>query len=155
MSCSPAIKIEDTTVDKGGPSRQFLTDIFKQIEILSVEVGKERVKLFETSDSGVTVVTDELLEHNISLAMKRSGEGDAEVKAAGFKRAKDYVRAIGRVMLNSMANKFIIPANALPPFFMTGTKSFDFIINSPPCWKLAHFLAFMGVFHPPSDVSWI
>lgn len=79
------------------------------------------MKLFETSDSGVTVVTDELLEFNISRAMKKSGVDEDRVKATAVKQAKDYMRALGRIMLHSIANKYIIPAKAMPPFFMNGT----------------------------------
>ena len=97
------------------------------------------MKLFETSDSGVTVLTDELLEFNISLAMKKSGVDEDKVKAAAVKQSKDYVRALGRIMLHSIANKYIIPAKAMPPFFMNGTKSFHFIINLPPYGIMVFF----------------
>jgi hypothetical protein len=86
------------------------------------------VKLFETSDSGVNVVTDEVLEKNITLA---SGADQEMVKTAAIKRAKDYVRAIGRIMLHSMAHEYFLPAKAMSPFFMTGEKCFYFIIITP------------------------
>ena len=139
-SCSPAKK-EDTAVDQGGPSRQFLTDVFKQIEVLSVMVGNERVKLFQNTDSGVDVVTDDVLEHYISKAVKSSCadlSAAAAVKRAkkdsadAVKQAKDYARAIGRIMLHSMANDYTLPAKAMSPFFMTGKESSSFIIMIPP-----------------------
>ena len=134
-------KKEDTAVDQGGPSRQFLTDVFKQIEVLSVKVGNARVSLFENTNSGVIVVTDDMLENSISIAAKTSSavlsakdEAAASKRAkkavaSAVKRAKDYVRAIGRIMLHSMANEYTLPSKAMSPFFMTGEKGFcDFII---------------------------
>jgi hypothetical protein len=129
-SCSSASKEEGTAVDQGGPSRQFLTDVFKQIDMLSVKVGNESVNIFENTDSGVFVLTDELLKNNIHVAAKRSGAKKKE-KVAAIKRAKDYVRAVGRIIIHSMANKYILPAKALPPFFMTG-ESFDGVVIMLP-----------------------
>jgi hypothetical protein len=98
---------------------------------LSVKVGNDDVKLFENTESGVDVVTDTVLEYYISRAMKRSGTDQERVKTAAIKKAKDYVRAIGRIMLHSMANNYFLPAKAMSPFFMTGEECFDFIIIHP------------------------
>lgn len=120
-----------------------MTDVFKQIEVLSVKVGNARVSLFENTNSGVIVVTDDMLENNISKAAKTSSavlsakdEAAAAKRAkkavaAAVKRAKVYVRAIGRIMLHSMANEYTLPSKAMSPFFMTGEEdSCDFIILS-------------------------
>ena len=128
-----------------------------------MEVGNERVKLFENTNSGVDVVTDEVLEHNISIAVKKSGAdvaAAAAVKQAkkAVKRAKDYVRAIGRIMLHSMANDYTLPAKAMSPFFMTGKESSDFIIMAPPFCTNAIpylFLVVYVCYRPTSNVSWI
>ena len=98
--------------------------------MLSVKVGNESVNIFENTDSGVFVLTDELLKNNIHVAAKRSGAKKKE-KVAAIKRAKDYVRAVGRIIIHSMANKYILPAKALPPFFMTG-ESFDGVVIMLP-----------------------
>ena len=166
-SCSPA-KEEDTAVDQGGPSRQFLTDVFKQIEILSVNVGTERVSLFQNTNSGVEVVTDELLEHYISKAAAKTSCLDVAAAAAvkqakkaaadAVKQAKAYVRAIGRIMLHSMANDFTLPAKAMSRFFMTGKESSDCIIMSQPFCTNASpylFLVVYVLYRPTSNVSWI
>ena len=95
--------------------------------MLSVKVGNESVKLFEFTPSGVNVVTDETLEYNTDRVAKKSGADGS----AAIKQAKDYVRAIGRIMLHYMAHAYILPAKAMPPFFMTGEECFDFIIITP------------------------
>lgn len=82
------------------------------------------MKLFETTDSGVIVRTDELLEYSISRAAMNSGatseKEKVKVKNAAIKQAKYYLRAIGRIILHFMANEYILPAKAIHPFFMTG-----------------------------------
>ena len=59
----PVQKKQDTATDEGGPSCQFLTDIFKQIDKMSVKVGSEDVSLFENTPSGVMVGIDDKLWH--------------------------------------------------------------------------------------------
>ena len=59
-----------------------------------MEVGNERVKLFENSNSGVIVVTDDMLENSISIAVKTSSAAlSATDEAAASKRAKKAVAA--------------------------------------------------------------
>ena len=100
--------------DEGGPSRQFLTDIFKQIGTLSVKVGSESVALFEDTPSGVWVITDDMLKHKI----ERTAKNCCEMVKEAIKQAKNYIRAIGRIMLHALANKQSLPTNAMPPFLM-------------------------------------
>ncbi len=120
----------EVAIDGEGPSCQFLTDVFKQIEVLCVKVGNDTVKLFETTHSGVVVVTDEVLEYYITRAALKSSSADQEMmKTAAVKQAKDYVRAIGRIILHAMVNGYILPIMSIPPFFMTGENSLDHIIS--------------------------
>ncbi len=59
-----------------------------------MEVGNERVKLFENSNSGVIVVTDDMLENSISIEVKTSSTVlSATDEAAASKRAKKAVAA--------------------------------------------------------------
>jgi hypothetical protein len=112
--------------------------------MLSVKVRDESVNIFENTPSGVVVLTDELLNNNINVAAKRSG-AKAKEKVAAIKRAKAYVRAVGRIIIHSMANKYILPAKALPPFFMTG-ESFDGVVNMLPyyCTTTSPFSNLLG-----------
>jgi len=129
-----AKKKEDTGVDEGGPSRQFITDVFKQVDMLSIQVGGESVKLFENTPRGAVVKTDDSLNQNISNFAKayvtdkaakgyvadpinRAKEQEKIVKVS-IKQAKDYSRAIGRIMLHSFVHKQTLPSNAMPPFIM-------------------------------------
>jgi hypothetical protein len=108
--------------DEGGPSRQFLTDIFKQIDTLSVKVGSKSVALFENTPSGVWVTDDTKLIHDIELAAKNCCEmkKDAITQAKNYaiEQAKNYIKAIGRIMLHALANKQTLPTNAMPPFLI-------------------------------------
>ena len=87
---SEAQKKGDTGKDEGGPSRQFITDVFKQLEGLSITLGDDRLELFGHTCSGVMVITDERLEQFLKSAAK-------EKREELLKRAKDYARAIGRI----------------------------------------------------------
>ena len=87
---SEAQKKGDTGKDEGGPSRQFLTDVFKQLGSLSISLGDDSLELFENTSSGVMVATDERLEQFLNSAAK-------EKKEELLKQARDYARAIGRI----------------------------------------------------------
>jgi hypothetical protein len=118
--------------------------------MLSVKVGDKSVKLFENTESGVNVMTDDVLENFVKV-VKKSGAD----KSAVFKQAKDYVRAVGRIMLHSMAHKYILPAKAMSPFYMTGEEYFDFIIITNLFVLIPHFPKCVDVLHRRSNISWI
>lgn len=112
-------KKQDTAIDQGGPSRQFLTDVFKQIDSLSILVENEMVKLFINTSSGVMVTSDDKLNSDIETVIKRVRmSANKQAKHVAIERAKHYVRAIGRIMLHALANRQTLPTNALPPFFI-------------------------------------
>ncbi len=94
-----------------------MTDIFKQIDKLSIPVGEGRVLLFENTPSGALVLTDDKLENDITVAAKKNEDEDTMKKEA-IEQAKLYTRAIGRIMLHALANKQTLPTNAMPPFLI-------------------------------------
>jgi len=71
---SEAQKKGDTGKDEGGPSRQFLTDVFKQLGSLSISLGDDSLELFGHTPSGVMVITDERLEQFLKPAAKEKKE---------------------------------------------------------------------------------
>jgi hypothetical protein len=85
--------------------------------------------LFETTPSGVMVTSDLKLEHDIELAAKQCCETKVreEIVEKAKEQAKDYTRAIGRIMLHALANKQTLPTNAMPPFFI----NCEFVTVSP------------------------
>ena len=96
-------KDEDTAVDEGGPLQQFKTDCWKQLSGLSVPGGKGKkpVKLFEEAEGGINPIKDD----NIGEA-----EGVKE-------RARSYLRAIGRIMFNTLQDSDALPDSAMLPIF--------------------------------------
>ena len=94
-----AQKIGSTGQDEGGPSRQFLTDVFNQLGSLSITHGDLGVKLFEYTSSGWMVITNGPLDDFINnVTNKLDGEKNKEkIKEDLLKRAQDYTRAIGRI----------------------------------------------------------
>jgi len=110
---------EDTAIDEGGPTREFLSQCWKQMSGLRVRklektksgLKEKSVKLFETQDNGVVPLTDDGLREKL----KNTFQGDDYV--AYLKRAKAYYEAIGRILLHSLANNHTISASAMPPFY--------------------------------------
>ncbi|KAL7544849.1 hypothetical protein ACHAWF_008211, partial [Thalassiosira exigua] len=143
-----AQKDQDTAVDEGGPSRQFLTDVFKQLnslrilpELQSYADGDGKridysVEIYENTPSGVMVITDEKLTHDLERSArviyerqegkaqedKKMTKGEEKIVDASIKRARDYTRAIGRIILHAFAfaDKYTLalPSNAMPAFIM-------------------------------------
>jgi hypothetical protein len=123
VSLSPDEKKKNTAIDEGGCSRQFLTDVFRQIDKLHFNVGNESIMLFLNTSSGVMVTTDDKLEHDIQIAANKCCETKDRVmivKKEAIEQAKNYVRAIARIMLHALANKQTLPNNAMPPFLING-----------------------------------
>ena len=79
--------------------------------------------LFVNTPSGVMVTTDDKLEHDIEKAANKCYETEDRamiVKKEAIEQAKNYVRAIGRIMLHALAKKQTLPNNAMPPFLING-----------------------------------
>ena len=108
----------------GGPSRQFKSDVWKQLSALSIPVkgSTEMIAMFdEATSKGVGVnglelipITDETLSERIrGLGLKEDAE---DIKT----RAKEYARAVGRIMLHSFVHGHFVSSAALTPLFVNG-----------------------------------
>jgi len=73
---------------------------------------KEGVKLFATQDNGVVPIEDDVFRYQFKVAFP-----DETENAEALNRAKSYYRAIGRIILHSLANGHTISASAMPPFY--------------------------------------
>ena len=117
-----ASKKHDTGKDEGGPTRQFLTDLFKQLDTLSVKAGEKKVKLFQNTEYGLVPIDDDNLNYKIKRGIKalpKDKRGQISPEEI-IKRAKVYARAIGRIMLHSICHMQTMPSNAIAAFFMRG-----------------------------------
>lgn len=78
------------------------------------------VKLFEEAlakdGTFVVPITDESLMSRV-LEIAKNNES---ARQNAIQRAKDYMRAIGRIMLNSFVNGHLVPIAAMPPLFVNG-----------------------------------
>jgi hypothetical protein len=86
-----------------------------------VIVGNECVTLFENTPSGVMVTTDENLDNYVKIAAEKCCKTEDQtmiVKKEAIEQAKNYTRAIGRIMLHALATKQTLPNNAMPPFLI-------------------------------------
>ena len=117
----------------GGPSRQFKSDVWKQLSALSIPVKEstESIPVKESTDmiamfdeatsKGVGVnglelipITDETLSERIrGLGLEKNAE---DIKT----RAKEYARAVGRIMLHSFVHGHFVSSAALTPLFVNG-----------------------------------
>eukprot|EP01082_Thalassiosira_pseudonana_P014115 g11742.t1.2.5e17418b g11742 g11742.t1 contig6:504033-506335(-) len=113
-----------TAIDEGGPSRQFKADVWKQLSALSIPVKEstDMIAMFdEATTKGVGVnglelipITDEALSERIrGLGLKEDAE---DIKT----RAKEYARAVGRIMLHSFVHGHFVSSAALSPLFVNG-----------------------------------
>jgi hypothetical protein len=100
-----AARKEMTADDEGGPTRAFLSEIWRQFGDLSV-LGKNRVSLFERTVSGVCIVVN-----NDMLASKLGSSLEAS------DCARQYYRALGRIMLYSLRKNFPMAAHVMPDFY--------------------------------------
>ena len=90
--------------------------MFKQLDLLAIRAGTETVKLFSETSGGAMPNDDEYLKYHIDRIVAKI----PEKKESLIKRASDYARAIGRIMLHSISHNHTLPCNAIPRFFMKG-----------------------------------
>merc|ERR1740124_1735820 len=110
---------EYTAIDESGPTREFLSQCWKQMSGLRVRkmektksgLKEKSVKLFETQDNGVVPFTDDYLRQKLKSTFRGDDYG------AYLERAKADYEAIGRILLHSLANNHTISASAMPPFY--------------------------------------
>ena len=83
----------------------------------------EMVRIFEdaSNDEGnyVLPTTNAILESRI----KNVANGDVDEVQGSLQRAKDYMRAVGRIILHSFLNEHTVSTSAMPPFFINGKSS--------------------------------
>ena len=104
-----------TAKDEGGPSRQFMTECWKQLSGLQVPIGgKYAVRLFEDSPSGVIPLTDDLLKAKVKSFLK--SKCVAEVENC-IEDAKMLYFAVGRIILHSMMSGITVASPAMIPLY--------------------------------------
>lgn len=101
----------DTAVDEGGPSKQFLSDAWKQMQTLVVPVLSDKVQLFEQAEAGrkrenvleiIPIHDDTLIYHIERIAARTFERGSPEMNAVVEEtknRIHAYVRVMGRLMV--------------------------------------------------------
>ena len=101
----------DTAVDEGGPSKQFLSDAWKQMQTLSVPVLSDKVQLFQQATAGkkrqnvseIIPIHDDYLIHQIKMiaapAFERGSPEMNNVIEETKNRIYAYARVMGRLMV--------------------------------------------------------
>jgi hypothetical protein len=122
---------EDTAIDQGGPSRQFINDAILQMQSLSVPVGEMSVTLFCQETAGksresvkeiVPRLDDDLTRQVRAIAREKSTEQDSPETNAiiddAMTRIKLYSRVMGRILLHAFICGHPVSSAVMTPFFM-------------------------------------
>eukprot|EP00804_Cyclotella_cryptica_P010431 CCRYP_020963-RC/>CCRYP_020963-RC protein AED:0.20 eAED:0.20 QI:1138/1/1/1/0.5/0.33/9/82/570 len=122
----------DTAVDEGGPSRQFFSDVWKQLHTLTVPLLNGKVQIFyhdfalrQEHGNPLELIPhcDDALQKQImdiiekEFHEKETPEIDALVEQA-MTRINLYARAIGRMLLHSFIHGYPVSSGVMTPFFM-------------------------------------
>jgi hypothetical protein len=116
-----AVYEEDKGVPQGGGlTRVFLNSVWSQIHLLSIHVNGKQIPLFEFHDNDAVVpLTDDHLRHCVAKCLQINADvldkDNEAVKAVDL--AKHYYRAIGRLMIHSLATGHVLPSHVMPPFY--------------------------------------
>ena len=129
----------DTAIDEGGPVRHFKSDVWNQLSALAVPVLKVKengcqervfVRIFreESNANGnyAVPITDAILESRL-----KEITSDIDKINSAIQCARDYTRAIGRIMLNSFFHQHTVSASAMSPLFINGES--DVLVFSLSC----------------------
>jgi hypothetical protein len=122
LHTNPVQKELDTAVDEGGPSRQFFSDVWKQLHTLAVPVLKGNVQIFDQDvatrkEHGnplelIPQRDDALLKQIMDIIEKECHEKDTPEIEAVIDEAKTrirlYARAIGRMLVCTPHGCFLL-----------------------------------------------
>jgi hypothetical protein len=115
----------DKGVDKGGLTRAFLDTVWSQMHTLSIDVRGETVvtektlPLFDSKDGSIVPLDDVTIRGHVAKCFAIDEAALDKNEGAGkiLKQVKRYYRALGRLMIHSLATGHVLPSHVMPPFF--------------------------------------
>ena len=144
----------EKAIDQGGPSREFIYQLWKQMRTLKVSYTRNgtSVSLFIEAGAGLAPQKDEIVDEAIKGMVKEAksltkGE-KRRIPEYVLNKIKAMYRAIGRIMARCMLDldhrspdnvqddafhKFLISAKALPVFYRNGKSQ----ISRQSCFVVA------------------
>ena len=101
-----ALKRELTAVDAGGVSREFFSQVWRQMGSLHVKCdgksGEKQIRLFDNEvEAGFVPVQDDIIVYQLRELTKCG-------KVVVMKKIKAYYRAIGRLMIHWLATDPVV-----------------------------------------------
>ena len=112
--------------DEGGPTREFFTLVWKNLEHLSVLVKSKtkqaenyKIYLFESTPGGLTPMTDEFLKDRVDITIKSTHTN--ETRACIMDRIKNYYRVVGIILFRAITSGNIVSHYVMPNFYRNGT----------------------------------
>ena len=115
--------MESTAIDDGGPTRQFLSQLWGQIDLLAVPHKNMRrktdhkIKLFRQFSGGICPEMNLNLEDKVKEAT--DGEG-VDIIAALNERINRYYNVIGIMLFCSIVGKHSISSKVMGRFMRNG-----------------------------------
>jgi len=110
---------EEIAIGKGGPTRQFLSQFWGQIELLAVPhtsktLNKQhQIQLFSLHSGGLCPELNLNLEDGVRNATKRKTE---DIVAALNKRIDQYYRMVGLILFRSIVGNYSISSKVMGRF---------------------------------------
>jgi hypothetical protein len=118
------VRQDDKAVDKGGPTKHFLSEIWGQLGSLVITIEDPQrdkvteVKLFAEDSSGVYPEQDDTLRFCIARALGFQKFMDGDERAVDFlNTAHKFYTAVGRLMIHSLATNNVLPYDLIPGLF--------------------------------------
>lgn len=115
----------DKGVDQGGLTRVFFDAVWSQMHTLSIDVqgktvGTEKtLHLFDYKDGSIVPLDNVTIRGQIAKCFETDeavlDENEGAVKV--LNKVKRYYRALGRLMIHSLATGHVLPSHVMPPFF--------------------------------------
>lgn len=128
------------SLDHGAVSREFLDNAWRQMGTLSIHVNGIQVRLFDSKGVTVVPLSDLRLRRDVAKSFKIKEDGLDQLAEAV--KALDQVwvcyRAIGRLMIHSLASGHVLPYHVMPRFYRHVSVQFE-DAGEPDC--LTDFLS--------------
>jgi hypothetical protein len=117
--------LEDITIDRGGPTKQFLSQFWDQIDVLAVQHDnlttgcKHSIKLFSARSGGCSPTSDLDLDDAVAKAVAGEDNLDEVTKDLNDK-IDSYYRVVGILIFRSIVGGYVISHKAMTRLWRNG-----------------------------------
>ena len=106
----------------GGPTRQFFSSVWTNLESLCLSYGSTnspiKIKLFKTEKAGLVPTSNDFIQNQIKLIVRRSRKSyDYE---SILNRVKKYYKVVGIILFRAIICGIPIASHVLPSLYRNG-----------------------------------